>query len=214
MNYVSLDALNDAKKRINYLMKVKYNDPSTEYVETDDTDADTIFQSVITGVKTGSDLFYQILTLIARSNTGVLYFRSGATFISFQQILLKLRNLLQTINKTIYNLNNKFGYVEPDNMAQFRENMLIFRDASDKYIGFTRGDRLNIKKQKDTYEQEEANIEEFNKNILDESRILKENSDKIDATYNFRSSNVQQKRSAPIVFDNTPSNNNFDDEEF
>lgn len=63
---VSLDSLNEAKKKINYLLQMKYNDETMEYVETDDQDADTTFQKVISGVEKASELVFQLITFVAR----------------------------------------------------------------------------------------------------------------------------------------------------
>lgn len=168
MNYVSLDALNEAKKRINYLMKVKYNDPVTEYNETDDTNADEVFQKVISGVKSGSEILYQLVSLVSKTNNNVLYYKNISTFVSFQQNLLKLVNVLKSVNQTILSLNNQFGYVEPNNMSQFINNMTEFDIAFNQYEGLTRNHKISVRKQAGALVEEDTNLEAFNAQLFNE----------------------------------------------
>lgn len=257
MNYVSLDGLNDAKKKINYLMQMKYNDPTTEYNETTDTQADEMFQKVISAVKSGGEMLFQLITFVAREkvtktrvigqepveyeipqytstgkpkmnkgrfvyNTetvmedikedyveaGLPYYRSTNVYINFHQVLLKLVNLLKSTNVSLQNLINNIGYVEPENMSLFKESMSDFRTAYQQYNEFMRSDdSLAIKKHSESNTPEADNLKRNNELMNKEVVKLYEFDKKIDASYNYRSTNVQLKRSPIDMVENIKSNN-------
>jgi hypothetical protein len=66
MNYIDYDDLNNAKKKILFLLKTKYSDPNTEYVETDDTDADSVFLRIVNALKSSKDLVLELTALLNR----------------------------------------------------------------------------------------------------------------------------------------------------
>jgi hypothetical protein len=66
MNYVDYDDLNNAKKKILFLLKTKYTDPNTEYVETDDTNTDATFMSVVNGITKSKVLVLELTALLNR----------------------------------------------------------------------------------------------------------------------------------------------------
>jgi hypothetical protein len=66
MNYIDYDDLNNAKKKILFLLNTKYKDPNTDYVETDDTDADGVFSRVVNALKSSKALALELIALTNR----------------------------------------------------------------------------------------------------------------------------------------------------
>lgn len=216
MNYIPLDELNEAKKKIMYLMKTKFSDPLTEYVESDDTDADNTFQKVISGVKSSSEVFFQLISFVAKKDGAgdTIYYKNITSHINFQQQVIKLVHLLQSVNQTIDSLNNNFGYVEPHNMTEFKDNM---NDFNEIYRRFKKIAILNDKFNITPLNMKETgaainNLNVYVSKLTDEVDKLQKNETKITSTYNYKSSNVQLKRSAPINFSsNVEPDEDYDD---
>ena len=58
--------INNAQKKILFLLQTKFKDPNTEYVETDDSDADQSFSLIVTGIDKSYQLVMQLITMISR----------------------------------------------------------------------------------------------------------------------------------------------------
>jgi hypothetical protein len=194
MNYVDYDDLNNAKKKILFLLKTKYTDPNTEYVETDDTNTDAIFTSVVNGFIKTNDIMTQLISLVAIESTKgnknpSLYHRSANTYINYTQLSSKLESNFKTINKALQTIIKNIGYVEPENMRTYNEAYEIFEARYDELHGYE-----IIKKVPNTTYEDINNLGLIYESIYTEFKQIEDYDDQIKSTYNYKNTNKERKR--------------------
>jgi hypothetical protein len=213
-NYNSDDKLNVAKSRILQLLRLKYRDPNTIYVESDDTNYDVQFSKILNNINQLYNLFNLLVGYVPIINDKPA-FRIPSNIAAYLQTNHTIISLLRNTNLIFNKIINNIGYVEPENITIYRQSfkeMLSLHTVFVQTVTYTGNfdvdtwstqKRLSLT-EKDIYNSlYEQTEEEINELIVYNSRL--------ETTYSYRSKNVNIKRS-PHQFNTTDNNNNITDE--
>ena len=77
MNYENYEDLNNAKKRIISLMQTKYGEEGSEYQESDDTDADSKMNSIITQLDNATTYSFNMIPFIKKEKGSMAHVATG-----------------------------------------------------------------------------------------------------------------------------------------
>jgi hypothetical protein len=77
MNYENYEDLNNAKKRIISLMQTKYGEEGEEYQESDDTDADSKMNSIITQLNNATSYSFNMIPFIKKEKDSMTQIATG-----------------------------------------------------------------------------------------------------------------------------------------
>jgi hypothetical protein len=123
-----------------------------------------------------------------------------------------LESNLKSINVAFSKLVHHIGYVEPKNMKTYRETTVPFLSAYvmlDKIVGNTSKIVLKFIAATD---KKKANIQNIYTKIQSEVTDLRNYDTKVTSTYNYKSSNVDNKRNPIELPSSGPSYNNGGEE--
>jgi hypothetical protein len=215
-NYKDSNDLNNAKKKITYLLNLKYKDPNTQYVESDDIDVDTKIIKISNNLSTIEGLLLQMISLVRigtvsnnvhqRRN----YFRSATSYITYSQYIHNVIKLFKDINFTFSKIINDIGYIEPENMTIYSENMSNVFDLFNALLAkvTTNGvvDVYNIGTTNPISATEISLLNDLTVEAHDELVQLLEFHKLVRNTYTYKNKNVQIKRNPRETTDDKNTN--------
>ena len=115
----------------------------------------------------------------------------------FSEQLFQLLEQLKQTNIICARIIDNIGYVEPDNMQQYKEKILQFMNFLGQFMKLTINAtgvfKIHIKDSSTNFSQSNL-VNEFG-HIGEETTKLFEFNNKVNETYNYKNSNMVQKRS-------------------
>lgn len=196
--------LNIAKKRILYLMKLQYSDENEyndDYEATIDENVENGMNDIIKKIKLATGTINELSSLVSRHGSyDKPYFKGGAQFILFNKLIFELLNNLKNINDIFKKIINNIGYVEPNEINEFKESIKSLYDYFMRFINLNtyqgkisfsvvstdktdkRSDLLAINTIKDTL----RTIQEEVTKIINYNNTISSN-------YNYKSVNIKNK---------------------
>ncbi len=126
MNYETYEDLNKAKKKILYLMKLKYSSVDANELNDDTSKNNTVesvFTKILRDMESINTKLYQMATFVgvneSSSRVKSKVFRSTNAYYNFNQFSIEIGNSLYDINKDLETIINDIGYVEPEDIQIF-----------------------------------------------------------------------------------------------
>ena len=132
---------------------------------------------------------------------GNTYFRSTNLYVNFNQLSLNLESNLKNINRLFSKLIDKIGYVEPENMQLYRDNMNVFVPTLDQL--FTAVIKTNgfdvLLKGSAKSADEKSNLKEVYDRLGQQSATLLDYDGQVKSTYNYKNKNMVLKRNPSSI---------------
>lgn len=209
MIHEEVEDLNKAKKKILYLLKLKYNSDEiseNNSVSQTDSNAERGMQNIIRDLNSSISIMTQMIPSTKRGAKKPFkpMFRTQQILLTFLNLSLTLENTFKSININFKNIIDTIGYVEPKDIIIFKELVLRANNLYNELIS------VNIHKgELFFYQNNEDNdfsplYNRFDV-IEDEIDKIREYYEKVTQTYNYKGSNVDNS----FKFKNMKSNNNF-----